>query len=169
VTFFKDLTAFEYFPNSRMTELQQSLNVRWLVIGAKVLSAGPYIGGVPQQTSRPLRQAAAADPRIPSVLFGCLQVDSASARCSWRWDRHCAGRQGCFRCSRTHLPLRSLALVPASAGIHRCRAGFARSGFSLHVFHQPPNMRLKLAAPSRCGSLLFVKSSSSRRSLGAPR
>ncbi len=31
----------------------------------------------------------------------------------------------------------------------------------------PPNTRLKLTAPSCCGNLLFVKSSSSRRSLGA--
>jgi hypothetical protein len=32
-----------------------------------------------------------------------------------------------------------------------------------------PNKRLKLAAPSSCGSLLFVNSSSRRRSLGASR
>jgi hypothetical protein len=32
-----------------------------------------------------------------------------------------------------------------------------------------PNKRLKLAAPLFCGSLLFVNTSSSRRSLGAPR
>ncbi len=32
-----------------------------------------------------------------------------------------------------------------------------------------PNMRLKLAAPSCCCSLLFVKTVNRRRSLGAPR
>jgi hypothetical protein len=35
------------------------------------------------------------------------------------------------------------------------------------LLNRRPNKRLKLAAPSRYGSLLFVKSSSSRRSLGA--
>jgi hypothetical protein len=31
------------------------------------------------------------------------------------------------------------------------------------------NMRLKLTAPGRCGSILFVNNQARRRSLGAPR
>jgi len=46
----------------------------------------------------------------------------------------------------------------------RCRGGSRAT-----IFGAQPNKRLKLAAPSCCGSLLFVNTSRSRRSLGAPR
>ena len=45
----------------------------------------------------------------------------------------------------------------------------AASGSELSLFCAQPNKRLKLAAPSSCGSLPFVNSSSRRRSLGASR
>ena len=58
----------------------------------------------------------------------------------------------------------------AVEGVMRSRR-YSASGAALHhgPASAPPNTRLKLAAPFCCGNLLFVKSSSRRRSLSATR